>query len=369
MRVGVLAITFLAGTVLLTAQRRELTIDAGTPEGAQLQQIGQESDQAKKLQMLEKFATDHPQYEGIAWVYAQMQPLYIKQGNFQKAIDAGEKVLAADPEDVRMAHETLKAAEGTKDPDLILKWSNRGSDVARKIAASTKPSEDEDEEQWKQRVDFAKQFDTYTEYALYAALLRTPDPGKKVMLGEALEKRNPESQYVPQMAGPLFFAYQQSGAKDKALALAEKTLQKEQTNEDMLLAVADHYMNQKDAGKVLLYSGKLIELMQTKPRPEGTNEADWEKKKDLSLGVGYWMQGMTYMSQNKFADAEKSLRASLPHIKGNDQLMPSALFNLGLANHKLKRNKEAVTYFSQCSKYKSPYRAQALQNLTALGAR
>jgi len=369
MRVGVLAITFLASAALLTAQRRELTIDAGTPEGAQLQQIGQESDEAKKLQMFEKFAADHPQYEGIAWVYAQMQPLYVKQGNFQKAMEAGERVLTADPEDVRMAHETLKAAEGTKDPDLILEWSNRGSEVARKVAASTKPGDDEEEEHWKQRVDFAKQFDTYTEYSLYAALLQTPDPGKKVMLGEALEKRNPESQYLPQMAGPLFIAYQQSGAKDKALALAEKTLQKEQTNEDMLLAVANHYMSQKDADKVLLYSGKLIELMQTKPRPDGTNEADWDKKKALSLGVGHWMQGMTYMSQNKFADAEKSRRASLPHINGNDQLMPGALFNLGLASHKLKRNKEAVTYFSQCSKYKSPYRAQAIQNLTALGGR
>ncbi|HEU0141814.1 MAG TPA: hypothetical protein VFQ79_18975 [Bryobacteraceae bacterium] len=369
MRVRVLAITFLAGAALLIAQRRELTIDAGTPEGAQLQQIGQESDEAKKLQMFEKFAADHPQYDGIVWVYAQMQPLYIKQGNFQKAMEAGEKVLAADPEDARMAHETLKAAEGTKDPDLILKWSNHGSEVARKIAASTKPGDDEDEEHWKQRVDFAKQFDTYTEYALYAALLQTPDPGKKAMLAETLEKRNPESQYLPQMAGPLFVAYQQSGAKDKALALAEKTLQKEQTNEDMLLAVADHYMSQKDAGKVLLYSGKLIELMQTKPRPEGTNEEDWEKKKALSLGLGYWMQGMTYMSQNKFVDAEKSLRASLPHIKENEQLMPSALFNLGLANHKLKRNKDAVTYFSQCSKYKSPYQAQAIQNVTALRGR
>ncbi len=55
----------------------------------------------------------------------------------------------------------------------------------------------------------------------------------------------------------------------------------------------------------------------------------------MLLGRGYWIAGMGYATQNKLPQADQNLRAALPHLKGDDALMQTALFNLGLANYKM----------------------------------
>src|SRR5207245_2870332 len=129
------------GSVAL-AQRHPLgTVNAETPEGALLQQIGQTEDQAKKLALMEEFAEKNPKHEAIGWVYEQMQAAYLKAGQSDKAIEVGDKLVAMDPDDLDAAHQNLKAAEAKKDPDLTLKWSGQTSQIARKLVASPQPKE------------------------------------------------------------------------------------------------------------------------------------------------------------------------------------------------------------------------------------
>src|SRR5437773_2272691 len=146
MRSFLLALLLAGG---LLAQRHKVNINTETPEGQALQAIGQETDDAKRLAMLEKFTQDYGKSENLAWVYAQMQPLY-------------------------------------------------------------------------------------------AMAIQTTDPRKKVDLIETLQGRNPQSQYMGQVLPLEFQAYRQIGDNDKATALAEKILATDQTNEDMLLVVADN---------------------------------------------------------------------------------------------------------------------------------
>jgi len=76
-----------------------------------------------------------------------------------------------------------------------------------------------------------------------------------------LQAQNPQSQYLAQTVPILFLAYRQTGAYDKALALAEKTLATDQSNEDMLLVVTDSYLqSKKDPDKVHAYSAKIVEV-------------------------------------------------------------------------------------------------------------
>jgi len=221
MRTWVLVFACFLGAVSGVAQRHEITINAETPEGQLLQQIGQEEDGAKKLALMEKFATAYPKHEGAAWVYEQMVSAGVKAGQFDKALEACDRLLAADPNDARGAHDCLKAAEAKKDPDAVKTWAARTSDVARKVAQAPKPASEDDVEEWKTSVDFAKQLDTYTEYSLYATTLQTEDPAKKIELAEALEQRNPRSQYLPQIQGQYLIALRQAGQLEKAAAVAE----------------------------------------------------------------------------------------------------------------------------------------------------
>lgn len=360
----VLALMLVAAAA---AQRRQIIINAETPEGQILQQIGQEADDAKKLALMEQFVAQYPKHEAAAWVYSQMVPAATKVGQYDKAIATGEKLLALDPEDMEAAHLALKAAEGKKDPDAVKKWAVMTSEIARKVAQSPKPEDEDEAEEWKQRVDFAKQVDTYTGYSLYATALQTTDPQKRIMLIETLEERAPESEYLPQIQGQYFLALRQAGNVEKAVAVAEKLLAKDASNEDMLLVVADYHMQRgKEPEKVLEYSAKMIEVMNSKAKPEGLSDADWESKKAQILGLAHWMTGVTYSTQNKFSQADQSLREALPFIKDNDQLLAGAYFHLGVANYKMEKILDAIKFNEECIKIKSPFQGPAQRNLRAI---
>jgi tetratricopeptide (TPR) repeat protein len=374
MKIPVLAVILAVLAAPAGAQRQKLgTINTETPEGQLLQQIGTEADETKKLALLEQFAVQHPKHEGTGWVYAHLITAYTKGSQFDKAMETGEKLLALDPEDVENAHFALKAAEAKKDPDAVLKWAVRTSDVARKVAQLPKPADEDAAEEWKTRVDFAKQVDVYTDYSLYAMALQTTDPRKKLALADALEQRSPQSQYLPQLTEQRFVAYLQAGDNPKAIAYAEKVLEKDQSNADMLLAVAESYLSQKkEPDKVVALCAKALEVVSGGAKPQGMPDAEWEKKKTLVSGRARWMTGVVYATQRKWAQADQALRAALPGVKDNQRMTAEALFYLGLANYHLaekgdvQRIRDAAQFNEQCAAIPSPFQGQARNNLKVI---
>ena len=360
-----LTIGLLAGNA--PAQRHKLAaVNAEAPDGKLIQQSMQENDPAKRLALLEQYIaqfSDHP--EATAWVLSQMQPTYLKIGNFDKTIETGEKLIALDADDLDASYNNLKAAEGKKDADAIIKWSAQTSQLAKKAVGNPKAEREE--------VDYAKQVDTYTEYALYLAALQSADPQKVMVLSDSLEKRNPDSQYITMLMEKYAVSARQANALPKAIEFGERAYGRKQFNPDMLLAMADSAMQKQQFDKALTYSTKAVEVMSSQAKPEGYPDADWEKKKTSIIGLGNWMSGVTLSSQNKFAPADKTLRAALPLIKDNQQLMAGALFHLGLVNYKMgqiSKNKvqinDAIKFNQQCSAINSPFKDQALKNVKVI---
>lgn len=370
MRGWIVALIALLAAAPAGAQRHKFTINTETPEGQLLAQIGQEEDAAKKLALLEQFAEKFPKHEGLAWVLSQMIPAYGKAGQFDKALAVGDKLLAMDPGDIESAHAVLQAAEGKKDPDAVLAWAPKVSEMARKVAQSEKPKDEEEAEEWKRRVDFAKQLDTYSEYSLYATALQSTDVRKRIALAEMLQQRNPQSQYWSQVAEPLFAAYMQAGEVQKGVALAEKILEKDQTNEGMMLAVADSYRSQqKEPEKVFALCAKVLELAKTKPKPPGVDDAAWQQRQLQLSGRAQYIAGVMHAYQSNWSEADKSLREALPGIKDDQNMTAEALFYLGLANFRLgekgdiNRIADAARFNEQCIAIPGPYQSRAKQNL------
>lgn len=349
--------------------RPKLVVDPNSDEGRLLQQIGQQNDDTKKQALLEEFIAKYPKHDGVIWVYAQLQPLYIKQNQFDKALEVGEKAIAIDPDDVDICYNNLKAAEGKKDPDLIKKWAMQTSQAARKIITAAKPGNDDD----KNRADYARQVDTYCEYALYATALQSTDLNKTAELLEALEQLNSKSQYLPKVYSNYLNALRQSGQVDKAGTTAEKLADTGLANEDILLIAADYNLqktNQPD--KVILYSTKLIDALKSRTKPEGVSDADWQKKQQSLSGLANWMAGITYSGEAKYAEADKFLRAALPNLM-DEQVRAIALFHLGVADYQLykaERNltqiEDALKYSEQSAAIRSPLQAQAQKNVRAI---
>jgi tetratricopeptide (TPR) repeat protein len=343
-------------------------VNSGTPEGQLLQQAGQEEDAAKKLAFEEQFVTQYPQHEAAGWVYEQLLNAYVKANDADKALAVADKLAGMPPECVENAQQTLKAAELKKDPDLVLKWSGKTAELAQKVVASPQPTDADEVENWKARVDYARQVNTYTEYSLYAMALGTADPKKQSALIEALQQRNPKSEYLAKAIDTLFVAYQKSGANDKAVALAQQIAAAGTPSEDMLLVLTDDAAKKKDGDKVHAYSAKLIEVMSSKPKPEGVADADWTKRKNTFVGLAYSMSGQQYLSDGKLAQADTELRKSLPLVEANPTVKTEVLFYLGVANYKLEKVQDAYTFFKACAAASSPFQATATKNMTAIRA-
>lgn len=368
---AIAAVALLAVPVL--AQHKQYTIDAGTPEGRILQMAGQEEDAAQKTALLEDFVARYPRHEGFAFACSQLVPLYVKAGQLDKALALADKGLAADPDDLDTALVALKALEANKDPDNVKKWSAITSGIARKTINGSQPA-DAGADEWKQKVDYAKQVDTYCEYALYAAALASQNPAKTGELVEALEQRNPQSQYLAQAYVPYFRSLIQAKETGKAVAIAEKLMAANQADDEMTLTAADYHFGKQHPDKAIAAAARTIEILNTKAAPAGVDAAQWEKAKNTRLGAARWYEGMSYANLNQFTQADSALRAALPLIEGNDYLKGGALFTLGLVNFKLgdtakpdsKRILEAYKFSQQAAAVKSPWQPLAAKNVAAI---
>ena len=336
------------------------------PEGQLLQKAGLEEDAAKKQALQEEFVAQYPQHEAAGWIYEQLLIAYVKANDGDKAVAVAEKLAAIPPECVEVAQQSLKAAELKKDPDLVLKWSAKTAELAQKVIASPQPTAADEVENWKARVDYARQVNAYTEYSLYATALTTADPKKQAALIESLQQRNPKSEYLAKAADTLFVAYQKSGQTDKAVALAQQVAATGSPSEDMLLVLTQDAAKKKDRDKVHAYSAKLEELVGSRPKPEGVADADWTKRKNAILVFAYSVNGEQYFNEGKLAPADQELRKALPLVEDGTPTKPEVLFFLGLANYKMEKAQDAYNFFKACAAVKSSYQAQANKNLLAI---
>jgi tetratricopeptide (TPR) repeat protein len=373
----ILQITLAAALLLAgpgaSAAKRKLNVNTETPEGTLLKSATDEADPAKKVTLLEEFVTKHPDHESATWVWGELQAAYLKANAFDKAIAAGEKVLAADPEDAAIANGNLKAAEAKKDAALVKKWAAAAHESASKAASAPKPSSEEEAEHWKASVEYAKQLAVYADYALFAMASQTPDHRQRIELAEALAKQNPQSEYNAAFLPQLMVSYQAINNHDRALEVAERVLQTDPNNDNMLLYAASKYYEKKNPAKVREYAAKLVETLPGKAAPQGMAAEEWARNRDLRLGIAQWMLGVLASNEQKWADADKHLRAAVPLVKDNKDLTAESLFHLALANYKLgdpKQDKarilDALRFNQQCAAIASPFQAQAKKNVAAI---
>jgi tetratricopeptide (TPR) repeat protein len=301
-----------------------------------------------------------------------LEAIYVKQNEYDKALEVGEKALANDPNDVEVAYNGLKAAEGKEDPTLVKTWSARTSQNARKAIAASKPPADDDE---KQALKYIKGLDTYSEYALYALAVKLKDPKQRVELGAALEQQNVKSQYMPVMSGIYLNALTQSGQSGKTCSTAEKLAGANSKDADALVVAANCNLQQSHFDRAVVHATHAIEAISSKPKPEGLSDAEWASRKAMQLGRANFVAGVGYGAQSRFGPADKALRSALPSLKGDNQSTALALFYLGLSNYNLgkavgdkAKTREGLHYFEQCAEISSTVQDQASKNVRTIRA-
>jgi hypothetical protein len=356
------------GDAGLAQGRFKPDINAETPEGKMLQEIGQTEEGAKRIELIEKFLAAHGNHGGAAWAYSQLLTSAQKTNQHDKVILAATKLVAADATDIEMAYAGLQAAVAKADNDLIAQWATATVEAGKKARATPEPADDQEIERWKYKISFSQpdQAPKRAEYELFAAVLRTQDPAGRVKLLDALTALNPKSEYLAQGPSFYFMAYRQMNQNDKALALAAQYAANNTADEDMLLLLANNAFEKKDQPGTIRYADQLTALLKSKPAPAGADPAAWETKKGVTMGAGLWLKGMTHASQSHWKETDAALREAVPLLQNNKDLLSHALFNIGLANYRMGNLNEALKFSQECAALPGPKQAEAAKNATVI---
>jgi tetratricopeptide (TPR) repeat protein len=375
---AVAAVLVCAAVTAGAAQKKPFEINPLTPEGALLTDAGKADDEAKKAALLEEFLQKYPKHDGVPYAGTQLQAIYLKTGSLDKVIQAADTILAVDPALPLAAYNALQASEQKKDYAAVKTWALKTVEAAKLDLAVPKPIGDIQAEQWAKDQDYSKQVIVRCEYSLFHSAVETQDPRAKADLGEALLGLNPDSQYAAQTLPHYLFGLMQTGQAAKASDVAEKILEKDPSNEDMLLLVADNGLSSKNYEKAGAFSAKAVEALKAKTAPQGVDAAAWQKAHDTKLGRAYFISGTVANENKKYAEADKDFRAALPLVQGDEQLLAPTYFYLGFVNHAMAKSQklpasrtlltDAKKFTTACAAIVSPYQETCKKNLLGMQA-
>lgn len=231
------------------------------------------------------------------------------------------------------SYTALKDAVEKKDIARVKTLAAQTGKESKELAGEAQPADAGQVEAWKGRQQFAKDAGTYSEYALAISAVQATDAAVTIDLTDALIAQNAKSEQVD-VAAPYYLAALGKQGTAKVLAGANKIVAGRPDNEDALYAIASNSLS-SNPGAALAAANRLVAAAGRNKKPEGTSDADFDKKKNSMLGAGYTFAGVVNASQQKYPDADRNLKAALPLIAGNNAMLSYAYYYLGLANYQM----------------------------------
>jgi tetratricopeptide (TPR) repeat protein len=337
--------------------------DGAETESILTDMVKNSPDAESRLKLLNSIVKSYPG-ASATWANEQIFQVYEETGQWDQALETGEKILALDPEDIEIAYKCLKIASQKGDRVLARKWSQVAAGTAASVVSSPK-----DDETGRRRLEYARQVRNNLGYLTYQEIASTRDAAKRLDLLEDFLQRNKDSAYRHAAASLYLVTWRESGNGRNSLTAAEKILKLDDSNEDALLIVAGSYQDsQKDPQKLASYANRILVAINRKDPPVEMKDSEWANKKARLTGAAHWMIGAALLQQNQFGAADKSIRIALPYLKGDTRLTSAALFYLGWANYQMHNYRDAVRFNEQCMSLKGPYQEQAARNLQVIRA-
>ena len=237
---GVLAILVLlmpdAAHGLLS---RKPIVDPRTKEGQFFQLLDMEDDDAKRLEMIQQFATMFPKHPAAIWGWEQVLQAQRHAGDHGGVIHTAERLISLEPDHIDAAYYAWKAAGTLGDKAQADKWLQRLNEMSPRIVASARPADSADAANWEACVNLARQFISAKEGRLYSKALEEKDPAKRIAILSQLVKANSETAKPVDIDVLYYLAYRQLGNSGKAVEAGQRVVAVSPTHEDILLFLAD----------------------------------------------------------------------------------------------------------------------------------
>lgn len=341
-----------------------------TPEDNLMQAVSRAENLQDQIAAFNKFAQENSGSKFLPCVNEYLTVTYLKLQDYDKAIEAGEKDLAANYTDLNLAMNMLKAyvASGKVSDSafaLVLDGPRMLHDEMTPTISLNVPAA-EAEKARKATEDQAKDIRQYLEYSFFQLLPRLPDAPKRLQYLDAFLKAYPDTSNMNQVNFQYFLTYQRANNPEKMFEYGEKAVSSDPTNVSTLNVVADGYANaQAHLDQAGQYAGKALQLASSMQKSQGMSDEQFKSFRDTQMGLAHSTLGYVELQKgsrtHRVATAIQELKAAAVLLEGNPSQEARALYFLGYsyelqhpANHLLAA--EALT---KAANLESPVQAAA----------
>jgi len=353
------------------AQIDRIVIAAGTDEDHALQAITNEQDSQKKLAMYQDFVQKYSANPAAAaygnW---QISQAYQGTGDFQKALDYGDKALVGSPRNLDILVSQAGLAQQAKNNVKLADYAAKGGEICQSIPKQPKPegmSDDDFTRKVTEEKTVSQSNCEFLETTAFNAIATENDPKNRMAEIEKFTAGFPDSKFQDQVSNYAMYTLGPGQLNDQArlVSFGEKTLASNPNSLPALLLLANYYGEDTKPGsaaKAISYSQKAIEV--AKP-----DAADADKSRKVSAGAAHNTIGWAYLKQEKTASAVPELRSAAAMLKGQDeQQYAKALYGLGFAYGKLNKLTEAREVLTEAVKIPGPLQAMSQDLLTKVNS-
>jgi tetratricopeptide (TPR) repeat protein len=353
------------------AQLDKIVIPAGTPEDQALTAISNEQDAQKKLaayqEFVQKFSSNPAALAYGNWQIAQT---YQTTGDLQKALEYGDKALAASPHNLDILVSQANIAQQLKDNGKLVEYATKGGEAYNSLDKQAKPQDVSDKD-FAARIEedksSARNSYEFLEAAAFNAIGDEKDPKKRMAYIEAFGSGFPKSRFESSVAQYVMYTLGPGQLNDPArlVSYGEKSLAADPNNMATLLLMASAYVEETAPaaiGKSVTYAQKVIELAKA-------DAPDADRARKLSGGVAESTLGFALMKQDKTAAAVTHLKSASELLKGQDDVAyATALYRLGFAYAKMNKVSDAREVLNEAVKIPGPLQQPSQELLTKVNS-
>jgi len=356
-RVFVCLSPFVLFASLSWAQLDHIVIAAGTPEDQALQEGSKESDAQKKLALYQDFVQKFSANPAaVAYGNWQISQYYQNAGDLPKALEFGDKALAASPRNLDILVAQAGIAQQMKNDAKIMEYAEKGGSAYESISKASRPegvSEQDFANRMLSEKESAKAGHDFLESVGFNAIADEKDAKMRMGYIERFSAAFPNSRFQEEVSQYAMYTLGPGQLNDTArlVAFGEKNLAASPNSMPVLLMLANTYVEETkpaSVGKAVTYSQKVIQLAKAE-------EADADRSHKLSAGVAHSTLGYAYMKQDKTAAAVTELKSASTLLKGQDDTAyATALYRLGYAYAKLNKTTDAREVLGEAVKIDGP---------------
>ncbi|MGH9580950.1 MAG: tetratricopeptide repeat protein [Terriglobales bacterium] len=355
----------LSCAVPSAAQVSAMVIAAGTPEDQALQEISQETDAGQKAAKLEKFVqTFSANPAAVAYGNAQLSQLAQDRGDTARALEYGERALAAMPNNMELVVSQVTLAMSAKQRRKVVEYALAGGAAYNGIGSGPRP-ENVSEEVFAQRAEESRREHEssyqFLESAAFNSLASVEDPGVRVDLIEKYGAAFPNSQFADQVSQLALIALQQLNDRARMTAYGEKLLAANPNSIPVLILMADSLGNDaRTAAKAVEYARRAVALTE--------KEGDDDRGRKLLGASARSVLGGALLTQGNTSAAVSELQKAEPVLAEDPASHSVVLYRLGFALAKLRRYTESRQVLMQAVNVDGPAQELARDLLVKVNA-